>query len=160
MPSASKYRRWTAKEDRLLKKLYNKKKLIELAVIFNRHWNKIARRAIRIGVKKDPKIFGREVSKTQKEQFKNGIRSNRGNKNPNWKGGNTLPYGGIEPTKYNAIHKWLRENFGAANECEGKNCTKISKVFQWAKVKGKTYRKLRNNFIMLCKSCHVKYDIK
>ena len=47
-----KYRRWKDEEDKLLQKIYNKHTLNELAIIFDRSWNKVGRRAIRLGIKK------------------------------------------------------------------------------------------------------------
>ena len=154
-----KYRRWTQEEDRKLKKLYNKKTLNELAGIFDRNWNKVCRRALRLGLKKDKKIFGKWASKTQKAQFKNGERSNKGKRNPNWKGGNTSRYGGINSREYSKIHYWLKQ-FPKPIKCENENCLGISKIIEWAKIRGKPYTQNRKYFCHLCKSCHVKYDNK
>lgn len=60
--------------------------------------------------------------------------------------------------KYLSIHTWLKTHFGPATKCENLTCKKKSKSFQWAKLEGRTYRKLRGNFIQLCISCHLKYD--
>lgn len=155
----SKYRRWTSDEDVLLKELYNKKTLNELSVIFNRHWNKVCRRAIRIGIKKDIAAFSKRISLTNKRLFKEGIRTNRGDKNPNWKGGITKKYAGIDHRQYNNVHNWLKREFGYANKCENYNCLGGSKTFQWAKIRNKKYIKDRDNFMMLCKSCHALYDL-
>lgn len=154
------FRRWTKEEDRTLKKLYQKKTLFELANIFDRHWNKVCRRALLLGIKKDKVVFGKEISKTQKKQFKEGKRSNKGDKNPNWRGGITKKYAGIEQVKYSSVHWWLRKNFGVASKCENPNCKNLSKNYEWAKRKEKNYEKKIDNFIMLCKSCHARQDIK
>ena len=116
-----KYRRWTQEEDRKLKKLYNKKTLNELAGIFDRNWNKVCRRALRLGLKKDKKIFGKWASKTQKAQFKNGERSNKGKRNPNWKGG--LSY-----KSYCSEWKYVREEYKEYdnNECQNPFCKRKS----------------------------------
>ena len=155
----SKYRRWTKKEDELLKKLYDKKTLNELGDIFNRHWNKVCRRAILLGIKKDKKIVAKRLSKIYRLQFANGIRSNKGKNNPNWKGGNRHKTAGIDEKLYYHIHWWLLSNFGKANKCENKDCLKKSISYQWAKLRHKKYEKKRENFIMLCKSCHCLYDL-
>ena len=60
---------------------------------------------------------------------------------------------------YLTIHKWLIRDFGKANKCEGKECRKISKCFDWSLLEGKNYERKRENFIMLCRSCHKKYDM-
>lgn len=77
--------------------------------------------------------------------------SNTGEKSSQWKGDNV---------KYQAIHSWLRSRYGKANKCESKTCTGKSKEYQWALLKGKKYERKRENFCMLCRSCHKKYDFK
>ena len=76
--------------------------------------------------------------------------SKMGNKNPQWKGGIAF---------YSNIHKWLNLTFGKADKCENINCQyKNPKRYEWAKLKNKNYKRKRENFIMLCKSCHERYD--
>lgn len=65
----------------------------------------------------------------------------------------------ISKEEYNNIHQWLRKNYGSATKCTSKKCKGISKNYQWALVKGKTYGKNIKNFKQLCKSCHSAYDI-
>lgn len=61
--------------------------------------------------------------------------------------------------EYQRIHKWLRITFGKANKCEMKMCKIIeAKRYEYALIRGKKYERKRENFMMLCKSCHVKYD--
>ena len=76
--------------------------------------------------------------------------SNTGNKSSQWKGDNI---------KYQAIHNWLRKNFGKANKCENKECNHRSKIFEYVLIKGRLYERKRENFKMMCKSCHHKYDM-
>jgi len=76
--------------------------------------------------------------------------SNTGEKSSQWKGDNI---------KYQAIHTWLRTRYGNANKCENIDCKNKSKEYQWALIKGKLYKRRRNHFIMLCRSCHRKMDI-
>jgi hypothetical protein len=59
---------------------------------------------------------------------------------------------------YQAVHKWLVKHYGNANRCESIVCSGKSKVFHWAKLKDKRYEHKRENFIMLCSSCHRLYD--
>lgn len=56
---------------------------------------------------------------------------------------------------YYAVHDWLYKNFGKADMCElcGSN-----KRVQWAKLKGKSYERKRENFFKLCCLCHIEYD--
>lgn len=77
-------------------------------------------------------------------------------KNFNWKGDNI---------KYSGIHFWLRRRYGRANLCENREnnilnfrCSNNSNHYDWALIKGKEYKRNRNNFMMLCHSCHLKYD--
>lgn len=71
------------------------------------------------------------------------------NRNFHWKGSKAT---------YRAKHQWLIRNFGKASKCENPKCEDKSIVFQWAKLKGKRYIHKRENFFMLCGSCHVAYD--
>ena len=96
----SKYRRWKPDEDRLLVKLYNRKTLKELADIFNRKSDKVCRRAIRLGIKKDKASISKAISKTTKITFQKG-RNHRGQNNPRWSGGIINSYG--------YINKWTKD---------------------------------------------------
>lgn len=60
---------------------------------------------------------------------------------------------------YQAIHKWLKYTFGIANKCENPNCEHKHKRFHWALKKGCKYEYKIENFIMLCPTCHRRYDI-
>ena len=56
------------------------------------------------------------------------------------------------------LHIWLKERFGKAVRCEGKNCTGISKKYEWSNISRK-YKRVRSDWWQLCKSCHVKFDM-
>ena|SRR3990167_7141713 len=61
--------------------------------------------------------------------------------------------------KYDWIHHWLVYHYGKANKCENPGCNYPNpKKFNWALIKGKDYEQNRDNFWMLCPSCHIKYD--
>lgn len=60
---------------------------------------------------------------------------------------------------YHAVHKWLEKHFGKACKCDNDLCDGLSKRFHWAKKKSMTYEHKRENFFMLCASCHRKYDL-
>jgi hypothetical protein len=64
----------------------------------------------------------------------------------------------VGSSEYSGIHQWMRKNFGKADMCEHPDCPHTSKRFVWAKLKGKRYEKRRENFWMLCNSCHYRYD--
>lgn len=74
----------------------------------------------------------------------------KGDKNPNWKN-NGLCYG--------SIHRWIRKYYGKANRCDNyPNCIwKNPHHYEWANLSGK-YNKDRNDWKMLCVSCHVRMD--
>jgi hypothetical protein len=59
---------------------------------------------------------------------------------------------------YGTVHLWINQNFGKADRCENKLCKNKSKKYHWAKLKDKVYEFKRENFIMLCASCHYYYD--
>lgn len=71
-----------------------------------------------------------------------------GELNPCWKG---------DDVKYSGIHVWLRKTYGKPLFCE--HCLRIDKKkYEWARITGKNYERKRENFIRLCRSCHLKYD--
>lgn|SRR3990167_865882 len=75
-----------------------------------------------------------------------------GENTPGWKGNNV---------KYNGIHQWLYRTFGKATKCENLDCRKEKAVrFEWALIRGKAYKRKRENFRQLCIFCHRKYDYK
>lgn len=57
-----------------------------------------------------------------------------------------------------AFHKWLFYNYGKANKCENISCDGLSKNFEWANINNHQYRRIREDYIMLCKKCHHRYD--
>lgn len=67
-----------------------------------------------------------------------------------WKGEDVLVY-----TK----HTWLYKNYGKANKCENALCKGKSMWFDWAKKTECEYEKKRENYWMLCRSCHRQYDM-
>lgn len=119
-----------------------------------------------VGYNKGKKLFGewRNCQKCGKEVWFNRARilngggkycsricSNKstglkGEKSPHWKG---------DSVGYCGIHDWLQLHFGKADKCE--QCGSIKRV-QWAKIKGKEYKRKRENFWQLCSSCHIVYD--
>jgi len=64
----------------------------------------------------------------------------------------------IKNTHYNSVHKWLFYKYGNANKCESNECLERSKQYDWSLIHGKELTRDRNNFRMLCRSCHTRYD--
>ncbi len=60
---------------------------------------------------------------------------------------------------YAKVHYWLRKTYGKADKCQSLKCTGVSKIYNYALIRDKTYEKVRKNFKLLCRSCHSKYDI-
>jgi len=60
---------------------------------------------------------------------------------------------------YQAIHKWLKKNFGKPNKCQNPLCDKTRDKFHYALLKNKKHEHKRENYIMLCTKCHFNYDV-
>ena len=64
----------------------------------------------------------------------------------------------IGKSEHSKIHCWLRNNYGNADKCV--HCNGNKSLYEYALKHGFKYEKNRKNFIMLCRSCHRKYDYK
>ncbi len=60
---------------------------------------------------------------------------------------------------YDRVHAWLRKQFAKAYACHGKHCNGLSKSYHYALKHGYVHDYKRGNYIMLCQSCHKKYDM-
>lgn len=66
----------------------------------------------------------------------------------------------MEPKyKYRIIHSWLNKHYGKADKCENENCKGKSNVFEYCLRQGKPHERNRDNYIMMCRSCHRRYDM-
>lgn len=70
----------------------------------------------------------------------------KGANNPMWKG---------KDTKYPSIHTWLSKNHKKPSKCS--HCEKEKKL-DWALIKNRKHDHDINNYMALCRSCHLKYD--
>lgn len=70
--------------------------------------------------------------------------------NPMWKG---------DKVSYRGLHQWITNHYGKASKCEAISCNGKSKKYEWANISG-NYKRERNDFMELCKSCHRLYDNK
>jgi len=59
---------------------------------------------------------------------------------------------------YNKIHGWLKDNYGKASKCENIDCPGLIKKYHWSKLRDCVYEFNRENFWMLCITCHKRYD--
>lgn len=57
------------------------------------------------------------------------------------------------------VHGWLKREYGTPKNCEHCGENDESKIYDWA-CKNTLYRRNRNDFMRLCRSCHRKYDYK
>lgn len=57
-----------------------------------------------------------------------------------------------------AVHKWMEANWGKPKRCDECGTTDENKFYDWAN-KDHTYRRVREDFRRLCRSCHRKYDM-
>lgn len=90
--------------------------------------------------------FAYELSETDSKKEK-AKKNQTGKTNSAWKG---------KSAKVAAKHQWLSRNYNKGNKCL--HCKTIGKKLDWALLKGKKYEHKRENFIPLCRSCHLKYD--
>lgn len=59
---------------------------------------------------------------------------------------------------YVAVHMWVSKYWGKATHCENEVCVFESpKRFEWANI-SKRYQRIREDWLMLCPSCHRRYD--
>jgi len=70
-----------------------------------------------------------------------------GNNNSNWMGNNV---------NYPGIHAWVRRHKGKPQVCE--KCGSVIHL-EWAN-KDHSYKRNLDDYIPLCRSCHMKYDIQ
>lgn len=62
----------------------------------------------------------------------------------------------MTPTQYSNHHHWLRRNY-VKEHCEGERCLGRGRL-EWALKKGYKHERKRENYLVLCSSCHTRYD--
>lgn len=66
----------------------------------------------------------------------------------------------LKPNRhYDRVHSWIKSNYGNADRCESSDCNGKSNSYHWAKLHSASYDYNINYFVMLCQSCHKKYDM-
>ncbi len=113
-----------------------------LAYPANREKNRLAAKEWRM---RNPGRRSSGVEKDRPVDDKRGRVS--GSDHPNWKG---------DDASYSAIHNWVRRQKGEPSLCEGCGATE-SKRFEWSSI-GHEYLRSVDNWIRLCKSCHLRYE--
>ncbi len=56
--------------------------------------------------------------------------------------------------EHSTMHKWIRRHWGKPKEC---NFCNSKKNLEWANKSGE-YKKIRSDWLQLCKKCHHSYD--
>lgn len=93
---------------------------------------------------------------SRKERIRNGW---MGENNPNWgrdmtENKNPRWYG--DEVGYSGVHVWVRKWKGQPRRCE--MCgTENAKKYEWANIDHK-YRRVLEDYIRLCTTCHRNYD--
>jgi len=111
-----------------------------------------------LGDKKSYKLRAKKISKALKVFFSD--KDCGQEKSHSWKG---------KKAGYHAFHVWMRTYYGSANKCENSDCVYPRtnrnyktiykpKAFHWALIHGREHDHIRENYWMLCASCHAKYD--
>lgn len=59
---------------------------------------------------------------------------------------------------YHAMHKWVIAVKGKPKKCEKCGATD-KKRYEWANI-DHSYKRVESDYIRMCKSCHMKFDIK
>lgn len=70
--------------------------------------------------------------------------------------GNNHPYWKDDGFSYSAVHNWLHRWAEKPDVCQ--KCGARPKKLEWCNVDGK-YRRVLDDYICLCTSCHRKYDL-
>lgn len=60
---------------------------------------------------------------------------------------------------YRIVHSWLAKHYGKADHCENPECNGKGIVFEYALKIGHEHDRNRDNYLMLCRSCHRNYDM-
>lgn len=85
-----------------------------------------------------------ETRKRQSESIKAAVP--RGEQHPSWNGDNV----GMK-----ALHEWVYKTLGRPQKCE--HCGTTEGQLDWAN-KSQKYKRSVDDWIRLCRACHVKYD--
>lgn len=96
-----------------------------------------------------PFLKGHKINKGR-VPYNKGLPSKfRNEKTSQWKG---------EEVSKEGLHQWVARWKGKPNKCE--NCgTEKAKKYEWANV-DHSYKRILEDYIRMCTSCHRNYDIK
>jgi len=92
---------------------------------------------------------GKRFSKEHKENLSINHADFNDDKSPNWKG---------DSVGFHTIHQWVSKHKGKPNKCDV--CGRETlKYYDWAN-KDHKYRRVLDDYIRMCRSCHRKHDMK
>ena len=97
------------------------------------------------GAKKGEPRRGSPQSWKHTEVFK---QRRKGEGNPYWKG---------DKVKRRALHSWIKLNFKKIYKCELCGTTRRDTFYDWSN-KDHKYSRKREDWWVLCRSCHMRYD--
>lgn len=98
--------------------------------------------------------FGKKHTEETKQKMSENSGQRFGEDNSNWKG---------DSIKIVSMHAWLEREFGKPQRCDNKDCSYPQnevKRWDWALLHECEYERKRENFVRLCRSCHIRYDKK
>lgn len=97
---------------------------------------------------KPPSRLGETVSDEVKARMSAAIKAAvpRGEAHPNWKG---------DAVSKKALHGWVYRVLGSPKRCE--HCDTTKGWFDWAN-KSEEYKREVEDWLRLCRACHMKYD--
>lgn len=101
---------------------------------------------LKTGTVKSCGCYASEVSSKRLKEYASSD-AHKGKGNPAWRG---------DKASHGAIHTWLNKN-GDKKLCE--HC-KSKKNLDFALIRGKKHSHNLSKYLVLCRSCHIKYDNK
>lgn len=90
------------------------------------------------------------ISLTGKKLSESHLENISGENGSNWRGDNV---------GYNGVHKWIVKLKGKPKYCELCHTKDKKKWYEWANIDHK-YKRNQEDYMRLCRSCHIKYDIE
>ena len=94
--------------------------------------------------------YTRGKNPNSRNGFQKGHKGIVGAKNTEWKG---------DKAGYTALHDWVRKWKGNAKRCERCGLNDPKRMYHWANV-DHSYKRILEDYISMCVSCHRKYDME
>lgn len=107
----------------------------------------LSRKGNKLSTTTKQKIAMARTGTKRSEESKNKI---KGEKSHNWKG---------DRVGVSGMHRWVETWKGKLKKCEVCGIEEKNKIYDWANI-DHTYKRILEDYIRMCRSCHRKYDIK